>query len=291
VSNVNVSSNSKEASTGLSNANEGSKTAASEGTDSKQHAAQSTDDSGANAGSQQSQSSNDQSQSGSAAQSQTIAPILMNMADHSVAAMAQVQAAAGSPATQAIQTSVSGAGSAARTSTPASTASSAAAPAPQAPPVINTARLVQSMGQTEMRVGMRSTEFGNISISTSATRDLISAQISVDHGELAKTIAAGLPEMQSKLGNQAMDVRVAMNGTATGQGSGQASGQGSGQGTGTSSSMSNGSADQSRGGRQQTGNLASGYSINGISERQFSSASAVTSTGDGRSSTRLDIRI
>ena len=79
---------------------------------------------------------------------------------------------------------------------------------------------------------MRSNDFGNISISTSATRDLISAQISVDHGELARTLAAHLPDMQERLGgNQAMDVRIDMNGQAIGHRSG------------TSSGMSNGSAD------------------------------------------------
>ena len=113
---------------------------------------------------------------------------------------------------------------------------------PQALPAINTAKLIQSMGQSEMRVGMRSNDFGNISISTSATRDLISAQISLDHGELARTLAAHLPEMQARLGgNQAMDVRIDMNG------------QRAEQSAGTSAGMSNGSADQSRGDRQQNG--------------------------------------
>lgn len=158
------------------------------------------------------------------------------------------------------------------------------AAASQPLPVINSARLIQSMGQTEMRVGMRSSEFGSISISTSATRDLISAQISVDHGELAKTLAAHLPEMQARLGsNQAMDVRIDMNGTATGTGTGQ--------GAGTFSNMQNSSSDNSQGNRQQGGNTASSDSGGGTFEREFLPAVAAPITGDSMLSSRLDIRV
>jgi hypothetical protein len=156
--------------------------------------------------------------------------------------------------------------------------------ASQTLPVINSARLIQSMGQTEMRVGMRSSEFGSISISTSATRDLISAQISVDHGELAKTLAAHLPEMQARLGsNQAMDVRIDMNGTATGTGTGQ--------GAGTFSNMQNSSSDNSQGNRQQGGNTASTDSGNGTFQREFVPAVAAPIAGDSMLSSRLDIRV
>jgi hypothetical protein len=127
---------------------------------------------------------------------------------------------------------------------------------------------------------MRSTEFGNISISTSSTRDMISAQISLDHGELAKTLAASLPEMQTRLGtNQAMDVRINMNGTGTMNGAG------------TSSSMSNGSADQSRGGRQQAGETSSNHSGYGVQEPHYSSGRTAATIGDARINARLDITV
>jgi hypothetical protein len=157
------------------------------------------------------------------------------------------------------------------------------APAPwtavaQALPVINSAKLIQSMGQTEMRVGMRSTEFGNISISTSSTRDLISAQISLDHGELARTLATHLPEMQAKLGgNLPMEVRIDMNGASAGQ-------------TGTPGGMDNGSADQSRGGRHQAGNPNSSFSSTHLGGQQLSSAAAMA-TSDSGFNARLDIRV
>jgi hypothetical protein len=128
---------------------------------------------------------------------------------------------------------------------------------------------------------MRSNDFGNISISTSATRDLISAQISLDHGELARTLVAHLPEMQARLGgNQAMDVRIDMNGQAAGQG------------TGTAASMSNGSAAEGSGGdRQQRGNVASSQSRNGLTGQENSIASAGLLPGEVRLDTRLDIRV
>jgi hypothetical protein len=107
-----------------------------------------------------------------------------------------------------------------------------------------------------------------------------SAQISLDHGELAKVIAAHLPEMQAKLsGNQAMDVRIDVNGDR------------SGQGAGTSSSMSNGSADQSRSGRQQSGNSASNYGGNSVVEGQSSAVLSTATASYDRLDARLDIRV
>jgi hypothetical protein len=68
--------------------------------------------------------------------------------------------------------------------------------------VINTARLIQSMSETEMRVGMRSTEFGDISIRTLVSQQQMQAQISVDHSELSNAISAHIPSIQAKLDNQ-----------------------------------------------------------------------------------------
>lgn len=77
------------------------------------------------------------------------------------------------------------------------------------PAAVNSARLIQRVNDSEIRVAMRSSDFGNISVSTLASRDAISAQIAVDHGDLAKTIAAHLPEMQARLGgNQPFEVRI-----------------------------------------------------------------------------------
>jgi hypothetical protein len=66
---------------------------------------------------------------------------------------------------------------------------------------INSARVIQSMNETEMRVGMHSTEFGDISVRTMVSQQQVQAQISVDHSELGSAISAHIPSMQAKLGN------------------------------------------------------------------------------------------
>ncbi len=79
---------------------------------------------------------------------------------------------------------------------PAQTADSPATSA------INTARLIQNMSESEMRVGMHSAEFGDISIRTSVSQQQMMAQISVDHGDLGRAISAHIPAMQEKLGGE-----------------------------------------------------------------------------------------
>lgn len=67
---------------------------------------------------------------------------------------------------------------------------------------INTANLIQKMSESEMRVGMHSAEFGDISIRTSVSQQQMTAEISVDHGDLGKAIAAHIPAMEAKLGGE-----------------------------------------------------------------------------------------
>jgi hypothetical protein len=246
-----------------------------------QHAHSISDQTGKQTNSQDSTPSGDQSQGSSSSQAQSAQQLQANLGNQPVVAAAHSSQGGGNAIPAQVTPTPAGAtATPSRTPDHASAASTASTALPQAVPVINTARLVQSMGQTEMRVGMRSTEFGNISISTSTTRDTISAQISLDHGELAKTLAASLPEMQARLGsNQALNVRIDMNGTGTTSGAG------------TSSSMSNGSSDQSSGGRQQSGNSSSSRSGYSIPAQQFSSSRAASTPGEGRINARLDITV
>jgi Rps23 Pro-64 3,4-dihydroxylase Tpa1-like proline 4-hydroxylase len=67
---------------------------------------------------------------------------------------------------------------------------------------INSAKLIQAMGQTEMRVGLHTSDFGDISIRTSVSQQQMQAQISVDHSELSQTIAAHISSVQTKLGDE-----------------------------------------------------------------------------------------
>ncbi len=67
---------------------------------------------------------------------------------------------------------------------------------------INSVKLIQAMGQTEMRVGLQSNEFGDISIRTSVSQQQIQTQISLDHSELSQAIAAHISSVQTKLGDE-----------------------------------------------------------------------------------------
>jgi hypothetical protein len=243
----------------------------------KKHAEITADQSDTQTGAQRTTPSADQSQSAASSQGQNAVPIQMNYANHSAAAVVQAQV------TASVSSMPGASQHAGVTSTAAKaplTTASVPDTLPQTSPVINTARLINTMGQSEMRVGMRSDEFGNISISTTASKDAITAQISLDHGELAKIISAQLPEMQAKLGsNQTVNVRIDMNST------------GAGQGADTSRGMTNSSYDQSRGGGQQSSYAASSYASNNIVESQLSPVVATATTGYGSVNSRLDIRI
>jgi flagellar hook-length control protein FliK len=69
-----------------------------------------------------------------------------------------------------------------------------------------TAKFVAGMSQSEFRVGMQTQEFGNIDIRTSVARHMFSAQISVEHSDMAKSLTAELPTLYSKLADQHVPV-------------------------------------------------------------------------------------
>jgi hypothetical protein len=259
----------------VSNDKDGPNNAINDGTGLKQHASAASDQGGSPADSNGTVDSGDQSQGGASQPGQSAAPPQMNVANHTMAVTDHAQNAGVAPPLQTVPTPAGASGHNAKT---AETPPAPTVALPQALPVINTAKLIQSMSQSEMRVGMRSNDFGNISITTSTTRDVISAQISLDHGELARTLAAHLPEMQARWGgNQAMDVRIDMNGQATGQG------------TGTSSGAPNGSADGSRGDRQQKGGRGSSQSDGDFAGQVSAIAAAGSPPVEGDA--HLDIRV
>jgi hypothetical protein len=67
---------------------------------------------------------------------------------------------------------------------------------------INSAKLIQTMGETEMHVGMHSAEFGDISIRTSLSQQQMVTQISLDHNDLSQAISSHLSTVQAKLGEE-----------------------------------------------------------------------------------------
>ena len=67
---------------------------------------------------------------------------------------------------------------------------------------IDSAKILQTMSESEMRVGMHSSEFGNISIRTTISQQQMLTQISLDHGDLSHAISSHLSTVQTRLGNE-----------------------------------------------------------------------------------------
>jgi len=65
--------------------------------------------------------------------------------------------------------------------------------------LINSAKLVERVGEAELRLGMQAGEFGRVDIRTSMVRNQFSAEISVERGELGRVMAADLPSLQNRL--------------------------------------------------------------------------------------------
>jgi hypothetical protein len=94
---------------------------------------------------------------------------------------------------------------------------------------INTARLIQNMNESEMRVGMHSAEFGDISIRTMVSQQQVQAQISVNHSDLVNALSAHIPSVQAKMGDEYglhAHIEVSQNGASFSNQSGQSSQQG-----------------------------------------------------------------
>ncbi len=135
---------------------------------------------------------------------------------------------------------------------------------------VSSAQLVQSIHQAEMKVGMHSAEFGNLSISTSLKNQAISAQISTDHTELTRALQMHLPAIQEKLGSAyGVQARVELR-----------------DGSSASDGGSQQQADQDQ--RPHRGSGVS-HSLTGLSAVGVPVAASVVP--QGFESTRLDIRV
>jgi len=65
--------------------------------------------------------------------------------------------------------------------------------------LINSGKLIERMGEAELRLGIRTGEFGSVDIRTSMVRNELTAEISVERGELGRILAAELPGLQTRL--------------------------------------------------------------------------------------------
>jgi hypothetical protein len=81
---------------------------------------------------------------------------------------------------------------------------------------LSAARLMQSVTGSEMRIGLNSAEFGDISIRTTISNHQMVAQISLDHSELSQSISAHAFSMQDKLGKEyGLDASIEVNAFAS----------------------------------------------------------------------------
>ncbi len=102
--------------------------------------------------------------------------------------------------------------------TPSSDKSSESAPTDPQPPeakplsVVQAARLIEHAGQSELYVGFRAGDFGNVDIRTSLVHNQIRAEISVEHSELHSVMASELTHLEEKLvTHQVTAANIALN--------------------------------------------------------------------------------
>lgn len=69
-------------------------------------------------------------------------------------------------------------------------------------PMLHSARLIERIGHTELHLGLQDGDLGRVNIRTSMAHDQITAQISVERGDLGRVLAAELPALQNRLSEQ-----------------------------------------------------------------------------------------
>ncbi|MFZ0685992.1 MAG: hypothetical protein WAM89_10645 [Terriglobales bacterium] len=72
--------------------------------------------------------------------------------------------------------------------------------------LVNSAKLVERMGEAELRIGIQAGQFGTVDIRTSMIRNQFTAEISVERGELGRVMAAELPGLQDRLAEQRVPI-------------------------------------------------------------------------------------
>ena len=153
--------------------------------------------------------------------------------------------------------------------------------------VINTSKLMQTVNQSEMRVGMRSAEFGDISIRAQATHDSILTQIQVDHPELASSLATHVPDMQARLASHG-NVEIQVNSTQTHSGSSSTTDSGSSyQGSGAQAGSQQGSQQDQGGSRSYFSNS---YGSAGYGNSSLPAAAVANSLRNAGYDGRLDLQ-
>jgi flagellar hook-length control protein FliK len=81
---------------------------------------------------------------------------------------------------------------------------------------LQSAKLVERAGKAEMQVGFQAGEFGNVGIRTSMVHNQVTAEISVERGELRNVLTAELPGLEKKLAEHYATANVVLNSDASG---------------------------------------------------------------------------
>jgi flagellar hook-length control protein FliK len=71
---------------------------------------------------------------------------------------------------------------------------------------VHSGKLVERVGEAELRLGIRAGEFGSVDVRTSMVRNQFTAEISTERGELSRAMAAELPSLQNRLSEQRVPV-------------------------------------------------------------------------------------
>jgi flagellar hook-length control protein FliK len=72
--------------------------------------------------------------------------------------------------------------------------------------LVHSAKLIERVGEAELRLGIRAGEFGSVDVRTSMIRNQFTAEISTERGELGRAMAAELPSLQNRLSEQRVPV-------------------------------------------------------------------------------------
>jgi len=67
------------------------------------------------------------------------------------------------------------------------------------PIVVQSARVLERMGQAEMRVGMNTADFGNLELRASVSQDRVGASIATAHAELRAALMAEMPSLERSM--------------------------------------------------------------------------------------------
>jgi hypothetical protein len=84
--------------------------------------------------------------------------------------------------------------------------------------LVHSAKLVERIGEAELRLGIRAGEFGSVDIRTSMVRNQFTAEIAVERGELGRVMTAELHGLQSRLIDQGIpEVSITVHNHTGGQ--------------------------------------------------------------------------